>query len=73
MLESPPKPRPDSRPSDEFIRAVRARVATVVVGQDAVVERLLVALFTGSMLTLALFITFLGPRTRGQSLETLSP
>jgi putative MFS transporter len=30
-------------------------------------------LFTGSMLTLALFITFLGPRTRGQSLETLSP
>ena len=31
----------------EFIAAVRRRVATVVVGQDVVVERLLIALFTG--------------------------
>src|SRR4029079_12557647 len=30
-----------------FIQDVRARVATVVVGQDLVVERLLIALFTG--------------------------
>jgi MoxR-like ATPase len=30
-----------------FLQAVRERVATVVVGQDVVVERLLIALFTG--------------------------
>src|SRR5688572_1282836 len=35
-----------------FIRAVRERVATVVVGQDVVVERLLIALFTGGHLLL---------------------
>jgi MoxR-like ATPase len=35
-----------------FIRAVRRRIAEVVVGQDAVVERLLVALFTGGHLLL---------------------
>jgi MoxR-like ATPase len=36
----------------EFIRRVRERVGTVVVGQDVVVERLLVALFTGGHLLL---------------------
>ncbi len=36
----------------EFIRAVRQRVGTVVVGQDIVVERLLIALFTGGHLLL---------------------
>ncbi len=36
----------------DFIRSVRQRVGTVVVGQDAVVERLLVALFTGGHLLL---------------------
>jgi len=36
----------------EFIRAVRERVGTVVVGQDVVVERLLIALFTGGHLLL---------------------
>jgi len=36
----------------EFIREIRRRVATVVVGQDVVVERLLVALFTGGHLLL---------------------
>ena len=35
-----------------FIRNVRERVATVVVGQDVVVERLLIALFTGGHLLL---------------------
>lgn len=35
-----------------FIREVRERVGTVVVGQDVVVERLLVALFTGGHLLL---------------------
>ena len=36
----------------EFIRRVRERVATVVVGQDVVVERTLIALFTGGHLLL---------------------
>lgn len=35
-----------------FITAVREQIATVVVGQDVVVERLLVALFTGGHLLL---------------------
>lgn len=35
-----------------FIRAVRERVGTVVVGQDVVVERLLIALFTSGHLLL---------------------
>lgn len=38
--------------SNRFVDAVRERVATVVVGQDAVVERLLIALFTGGHLLL---------------------
>ena len=38
--------------SHRFVDAVRARVATVVVGQDAVVERMLIALFTGGHLLL---------------------
>jgi MoxR-like ATPase len=36
----------------EFIRSVRERVGTVVVGQEVVVERLLIALFTGGHLLL---------------------
>ena len=36
----------------EFVTAVRKRVGTVVVGQDEVVERLLIALFTGGHLLL---------------------
>jgi MoxR-like ATPase len=35
-----------------FIRRIRQRVATVVVGQDVVVERMLIALFTGGHLLL---------------------
>ena len=38
--------------TQEFVRQVRERVATVVVGQDVVVERLLVALFSGGHLLL---------------------
>jgi MoxR-like ATPase len=38
--------------STEFVASVRARVAQVVVGQDTVVERLLIALFTGGHLLL---------------------
>src|SRR5712691_11317934 len=36
----------------QFIAEVRRRIATVVVGQDVVVERMLVALFTGGHLLL---------------------
>jgi MoxR-like ATPase len=36
----------------DFVRAVRERVATVVVGQEVVVERLLIALFTSGHLLL---------------------
>src|SRR5438034_3563223 len=35
-----------------FIQAVRQRIGTVVVGQDVVVERMLIALFTGGHLLL---------------------
>jgi len=43
---------PGFEQTTEFISAVRARVATVVVGQDVVVERLLIGLFTGGHLLL---------------------
>ena len=36
----------------DFIKAIRDRVATVVVGQEVVVERMLIALFTGGHLLL---------------------
>ncbi|MBI1381269.1 MAG: AAA domain-containing protein [Planctomycetaceae bacterium] len=42
----------DFRRTENFLRAVRERVGTVVVGQDLVVERLLIALFTGGHLLL---------------------
>ncbi|MBL8857727.1 MAG: MoxR family ATPase [Planctomycetes bacterium] len=45
-------PAPRLEETQAFIRAVRARVATVVVGQDVVVERLLIGLFTGGHLLL---------------------
>ncbi|MBI1851790.1 MAG: MoxR family ATPase [Planctomycetes bacterium] len=38
--------------TERFLAAVRQRVATVIVGQDIVVERLLIALFTGGHLLL---------------------
>jgi MoxR-like ATPase len=52
-----PSPTPDPRspvPEEtvEFIRRIRERVGTVVVGQEVVVERMLVALFTGGHLLL---------------------
>lgn len=42
----------DLKTTEKFIQAVRERVATVVVGQDVVVERLLISLFTGGHLLL---------------------
>ncbi len=47
-----PAAKPSFAETEAFIRAVRARVATVVVGQDIVVERLLIALFSGGHLLL---------------------
>src|SRR5689334_14548218 len=47
-----PVPKPSFAETEAFIRAVRTRVATVVVGQDVVVERLLIALFSGGHLLL---------------------
>jgi MoxR-like ATPase len=49
------RPSKSSLASDEtlqFIRDVRRRVGTIVVGQETVVERLLIALFTGGHLLL---------------------
>src|SRR5882672_5281586 len=46
-----PAPEPPAV-SPRFVDAVRARVGEVVVGQDTVVERLLIALFTGGHLLL---------------------
>ncbi len=46
------KTSPETAKAVEFIRKVRERVATVVVGQDEVVERTLISLFTGGHLLL---------------------
>jgi MoxR-like ATPase len=53
MTSIAPQPTLDTfEDTERFIQAVRERVGTVVVGQDVVVERLLVALFTGGHLML---------------------
>jgi len=44
--------RSSHRTTHEFLTGVRARVGTVVVGQDVVVERLMIALFTGGHILL---------------------
>src|SRR5262249_23234942 len=54
-MTSEPLHSPNGTSSDpvvRFIGAVRERIATVVVAQDALVERLLVALFPGGHLLL---------------------
>ncbi|MFN7575246.1 MAG: AAA family ATPase [Planctomycetota bacterium] len=53
MNRTPDKNRlPDVDAVIEFIHKIKQRVGTVVVGQDIVVERLLIALFTGGHLLL---------------------
>jgi MoxR-like ATPase len=53
MLETAePLSEQDFQKTQEFVTAVRERVGTVVVGQEVVVERLLIALFTGGHLLL---------------------
>lgn len=44
--------RSTHRTTHDFLNGVRARVGTVVVGQDVVVERLMIALFTGGHILL---------------------
>lgn len=51
-LSAEPEPSTDVDQTVEFIKNVRERVSTVVVGQDRVVERTLIALFTGGHLLL---------------------
>ncbi len=46
------QPAPPADQVVDFIRRIRERVGTVVVGQDVVVERTLIALFTGGHLLL---------------------
>ena len=45
-------PASSAREANQFVTEVRRRVAEVVVGQDTVVERILIALFTGGHLML---------------------
>ncbi|MEQ1633673.1 MAG: MoxR family ATPase [Planctomycetota bacterium] len=52
MSKTPSRPAADTAATIRFLDAVRTRVATVVVGQDVVVERLLIALFTGGHILL---------------------
>src|SRR5215813_3771150 len=52
-MADPARPTPTNLDDTvAFIRAVRERIGRVVVGQDVVVERMLVALFTGGHLLL---------------------
>ena len=52
MTEPPPSANGAYDPVVHFLDAVRAKIATVVVGQDVVVERILIALLTGGHLLL---------------------
>ncbi|MEM7783860.1 MAG: AAA family ATPase, partial [Planctomycetota bacterium] len=51
MATAPPV-KESTQQAAEFIKRIRERVATVVVGQDVVVERTLISLFTGGHLLL---------------------
>jgi MoxR-like ATPase len=52
IIMSNEMPASSAREANEFVEEVRRRVAEVVVGQDVVVERILIALFTGGHLML---------------------
>jgi MoxR-like ATPase len=52
MIQRTPAASPAAEATLQFIQDIRDRVATVVVGQDDVVERMLIALFTGGHLLL---------------------
>lgn len=52
IITSEETPASSAREANQFVAEVRRRVAEVVVGQDTVVERILIALFTGGHLML---------------------
>ena len=52
MTQAQREATPDFEAIASFITAVRERIGTVVVGQDVVVERLLISLFTGGHILL---------------------
>ena len=52
MSQTNPAPEIDFSQSARFIQDIRERIATVVVGQEVVVERLLISLFTGGHILL---------------------
>ena len=52
MSQSSPSNEIDFSQSARFIQAIRDRIATIVVGQEVVVERLLISLFTGGHILL---------------------
>ena len=52
MAITKPSTTPETQQVIQFIDQIRQRVGTVVVGQDVVVERLLIALFTSGHLLL---------------------
>ena len=52
MSQTNSAPEIDFSQSARFIQAIRDRIATVVVGQEVVVERLLISLFTGGHILL---------------------
>jgi MoxR-like ATPase len=52
MTDTPANGHAAPDPTVRFLDAVRAKIATVVVGQDVVVERILIALLTGGHLLL---------------------
>src|SRR5881296_4203224 len=49
---NPPAPVASAQTAQQFVAGVRERVAKIVVGQDVVVERVLIALLTGGHLLL---------------------
>src|SRR5438876_4449313 len=48
----PPAPVASAQTAEQFVAGVRERVAKIVVGQDIVVERVMIALLTGGHLLL---------------------
>lgn len=51
-MPTAPPPNPDFRAAQKFVAGVRERVAKIVVGQDIVVERVMIAMLTGGHLLL---------------------
>ncbi|MEE8336819.1 MAG: AAA family ATPase [Dehalococcoidia bacterium] len=48
MAQEQATPHPDARPQYELLRQIRSQIGRVIVGQDALIDRLLIALLTNS-------------------------